>query len=237
VIQLTRAARPAIARREEGGRQRKSISTGRRRDWEAHMSGVASVTTATTQNQTATASGTGGSQRNPFLDPNGPFANLDLTSQQQQQIAQIFSQQSSGNQQSWSSILSQVNAILTPAQQQTLQSDVQTLRADRHHHHGERSGGSGNPLSQLDLTSSQQSQIGQIIQSAQSSGESPSAELNQIDGVLTTSQQQELISLFSAASTGTSGASASADAGTAAATASTTTGSTSTEPVVINASA
>jgi Spy/CpxP family protein refolding chaperone len=149
-----------------------------------------------TQNATQT-------KQNPFLNPNGPFANLDLTAQQQQQIAQIFSQDSSGqgssgSGQSWSQLFSQVNAILTPQQQQTLQGDVQTLQADHHHRHGGGSSSSSNPLSQLDLTSAQQTQIGQIIQAAQTDGDSSSDTLSQIDAVLTPAQQQQLVSLFSA---------------------------------------
>jgi Spy/CpxP family protein refolding chaperone len=178
------------------------------------MSNVNSVSlsisiTETSSNSDATQNTTQ-SQQNPFLDPNGPFANLNLTSQQQQQIAQLFSQNSSGQGSSgqsssgqsssgsspWSQILSQLNAILTPQQQQTLQSDLKTLRSG-HHHHGDGSSNATNPLSQLDLTSSQQTEIGQIIQAAQTNGDSSSATLNQIDGVLTSSQQQQLVSLFS----------------------------------------
>jgi Spy/CpxP family protein refolding chaperone len=163
----------------------------------------ASSQAGSTQTSSAQTSSTQG-PRNPFADPNGPFANLDLTSQQQTQIAQIFSQSSSsGQQQSWSQIVSQINAVLTSTQQQTLQSDVQTLQADHHHgggHHGD-GGGSSNPLAQLDLTSAQQTQIGQIIQSGQASGDSASDELSQIDNVLTPAQQQKLVSLFSSSST------------------------------------
>lgn len=170
---------------------------------------MSSSTSGSSQASSTQSSSTTG-PRNPFADPNGPFANLDLTSQQQTQIAQIFSQTaSSGQQQSWSQILSQVNAVLTSSQQSTLQSDIQTLKADHHHgggHHGD-GGGSSNPLAQLDLTSAQQTQIGQIIQSGQASGDSTSDELSQIDNVLTPAQQQKLVSLFSSASTSTTGSS------------------------------
>jgi Spy/CpxP family protein refolding chaperone len=165
------------------------------------MSNVESVSLSIsiTENSSNSAANSATSQsatqakQNPFLDANGPFANLNLTSQQQQQIAQIFSQNSSGpgssgSGQSWSQILSQINAILTPQQQQTLQSDLKARRAD-HHHHGEGSSNATNPLAQLDLTSSQQTEIGQIIQAAQTNGASSSATLNQIDNVLTCSQQ------------------------------------------------
>ena len=156
-----------------------------------------SITETSSSNSNATQNATQ-TKQNPFLDPNGPFANLDLTAQQQGQIAQIFSQNSSGNGQSWSQLFNQVNAILTPQQQQTLQSDVKALRADRGHQH-DGSSDAANTLSQLDLTSSQQSEIGQIIHAAQTNGTSSSDTLNQIDDVLTTAQQQQLISLFSPA--------------------------------------
>jgi Spy/CpxP family protein refolding chaperone len=142
-------------------------------------------------------------QRNPFLDPNGPFANLNLTAAQQQQIQSIFSQSqqnsagssSTNGQSPLSQILSQINAILTPQQQQTLESDLQTLKAG-HHHRGESSS-QNNPLSELNLTSAQQTQIGQIVSAAQANGASPTDELNQIDNVLTPAQQKQLVSLFS----------------------------------------
>lgn len=164
------------------------------------MSNVESVSISISISETSSSNATQNTQQakqNPFADPNGPFANLNLTSQQQQQIAQIFSQSASGNRQSWNQILSQVNAILTPQQQQTLQSDVKTLRAN-HQHQKDGSSNASNSLSELDLTNSQQTEIGQIIQAAQTNGTSSSDTLNQIDGVLTTTQQQQLISLFSA---------------------------------------
>jgi Spy/CpxP family protein refolding chaperone len=76
------------------------------------------------------------------------------------------------------------------------------------HHHGSDSSSQSNPLSQLDLTSAQQTQIGQIVSAAQADGTSPSDELNQIDNVLTPTQQQQLVSLFAGdASSSTSTAS------------------------------
>jgi Spy/CpxP family protein refolding chaperone len=186
------------------------------------MSGVQSVSvsisiniteTDSNSNSNANSNSTSQAQRNPFLNPNGPFANLNLTPQQQQQIQSIFSQSqqnssssSGSNGQSWSQILSQINAILTPQQQQALESDLKTLKAG-HQHQGESSS-QNNPLSQLDLTSAQQTQIGQIVSAAQANGTSPSDELSQIDNVLTPTQQQQLVSLFSPdASSSTSAAS------------------------------
>jgi hypothetical protein len=75
----------------------------------------------------------------------------------------------------------------------------------RHHQQNAGSSDANNTLSELELTTSQQSEIGQIIQAAQTNGTSSSDTLNQIDDVLTTTQQRQLISLFSAdASSGSS---------------------------------
>lgn len=144
-----------------------------------------------------------GSQNSPFTNATGPFANLNLTSQQQQQLQQIFGQARS-NGSTPAQVQSQVDAVLTPQQQQTFQSDAQQLKSQHHgHHHHAGSGSSGasgnssSLLSQLDLTSDQQTQIGQLVQSAQSNGTSPSDLLSQIDDVLTTSQQSQLNSLLS----------------------------------------
>jgi Spy/CpxP family protein refolding chaperone len=65
---------------------------------------------------------------NPFADPNGPFANLDLTSSQQSQIATILKNgQSQGL--SFDQINSQISAILTTSQQATFTTDLQNLPA------------------------------------------------------------------------------------------------------------
>jgi Spy/CpxP family protein refolding chaperone len=145
---------------------------------------------------------------NPFADPNGPFANLNLTATQQQQIAQLISQNSNNGTQTPTQLFSQVESVLTPQQQQTLQSDLETLKTQHHHHHhgsGDSASSATNPLSQLDLSSSQQSQISQILQTAQTNGTSSSDVLSQIDNVLTSSQQQQLVSLYASyTSTGSS---------------------------------
>jgi Spy/CpxP family protein refolding chaperone len=65
---------------------------------------------------------------NPFTDPNGPFANLNLTSDEQSQIAQILSNaQSEGL--SFSQVNAQISAILTTSQQSTFSSDIANLPA------------------------------------------------------------------------------------------------------------
>lgn len=84
---------------------------------------------------TTSVSGTSpayGSQQppNPF-SASGPFGNLNLTSQQQSEIQDIFSQAKSKGL-SPSQVQSEINNILTPDQQKTLQSDLQKLHARRH---------------------------------------------------------------------------------------------------------
>jgi hypothetical protein len=148
---------------------------------------------------------TANSLSDPFSDPNGPFANLSLSAQQQSEIQSLFSQDTSSGTQTPTQLFQQVENLLTPQQQQTLKSDLETSGAHHHHHHG----GAGatdasNPLSQLDLTSDQQTQIKSILTAAKTSGASPSDILAQINDALTTSQQQQLTSLFSGyTSTGT----------------------------------
>jgi Spy/CpxP family protein refolding chaperone len=65
---------------------------------------------------------------NPFADPNGPFANLDLTSSQQSQIATILKNgQSQGL--TFDQINAQINAVLTTSQQTTFATDLENLPA------------------------------------------------------------------------------------------------------------
>jgi Spy/CpxP family protein refolding chaperone len=76
---------------------------------------------------------------------NGPFSNLDLTQSQKQQIDQIL-QTAKTEGLAPSVVQTQINAVLTPAQQQTLQTDVQNAQSAHsgrhHHHHGGGGGGS-----------------------------------------------------------------------------------------------
>jgi Spy/CpxP family protein refolding chaperone len=115
----------------------------------------------------ATANAAIGAQQppDPFSNPNGPFANLDLTADQQNQIDSILSTAKSQGL-SFSQINSQIEQVLNPAQQQTFQSDLQQMQAhrggDHHHHHGGGSSSSGSSqglLGQLDLSGDQQNQI------------------------------------------------------------------------------
>ena len=75
-----------------------------------------------------------------------PFANLNLTSDQQQQIEQIF-QNAQTQGPTPAQVQNQVNAVLTPAQQSQLQKDLQ---ARHHHHHG--GGGGSSSLTQSEDT-------------------------------------------------------------------------------------
>ena len=165
---------------------------------------------------------------NPFSDPNGPFANLNLTSSQENQIDSIFSTAKSQGL-SRSDVQSQVNAVLTPAQQQTLTGDVQTLKSEHqhHHHHGgggseSSSQGSGGLLSQLDLSSDQQNQITSLLQGAQTNGTTPSNLLSSISSVLTGNQQQQLTDLFEPLTYSSTGS---------------TSSTTNTQPYLLNTSA
>jgi Spy/CpxP family protein refolding chaperone len=146
----------------------------------------------------------------PFADPNGPFANLNLTAQQQAQIQSIFSSNSQSGNQTPTQLFQQVENVLTPQQQAQLKTDLETLSKHHHHHHGGGGeSGANSLLSQLNLSSTQQSQVSSILQSAQASGSTPSDVLSQINNVLTPAQQQQLVSLLSG-----SGASGSAASGT-----------------------
>jgi Spy/CpxP family protein refolding chaperone len=143
--------------------------------------------------------------RNPF-SANGPFANLDLTADQQKQIASILSDAQSKNL-SPSQVQSQINAVLTPTQQQQLQTDVQALQA-RHHHgagHGDQSQ-TNSLANQLGLSSDQETQIQQLVQSAQKNGTSSSDLLSQINAVLTPDQQNQLAAILSGSAYSSTGA-------------------------------
>lgn len=141
--------------------------------------------------------------RNPFA-AGGPLANLDLSSTQQQQIQNIFSEaQSQGL--NPSQVQSQINAVLTPQQQQQLQSDIQQFKSQ--HHHGNDGPNVDSLAQQLNLTSAQQDQINQLVQSAQANGTSPSTLLSEINGVLTSSQQSQLAQLLSTPAYTSSGSS------------------------------
>jgi Spy/CpxP family protein refolding chaperone len=84
---------------------------------------AASTTSDGTQNAQGASAPQGG---NLFTNPNGPFANLNLTSDQQTQIAQIFSDAKSQGL-TFDQINTKINAILTTSQQTTFASDLKNL--------------------------------------------------------------------------------------------------------------
>ena len=148
---------------------------------------------------------------NPFNDPNGPFANLNLTSSQQSQIQQIL--QNAGSQGlSPDQVNDQINAVLTASQQTTFAGDLQSLQQQQQQQQTQSSQSAppnpftdpNGPFANLNLTSAQQSQIQQILQNAGSQGLSPDQVNDQINAVLTASQQSSFASdlqTLSAAST------------------------------------
>jgi Spy/CpxP family protein refolding chaperone len=108
----------------------------------SNVQGVDQAPYSVDQTLQPAATTTASTSWNPFA-PGGPFANLDLTAQQQQQIAQIFRQSStSGEPPTPTQIFDRVQNVLTPQQQQTLQNDLETMHAGRHHHH-HHGGGAG----------------------------------------------------------------------------------------------
>lgn len=79
-----------------------------------------------------------------------PFANLDLSSQQRTQIRQILGNAKSQGL-SQSQVQSQIDGVLTPQQQQTMQTDLQQSQGSstsgHHHHHGHHGGGQSSAAS------------------------------------------------------------------------------------------
>jgi hypothetical protein len=85
-----------------------------------------------------------------------PFANLNLTDDQTSQIRTILQNgQSQGLSQT--DIQNQINNVLTPQQQQTLQTDLQANKGGGHHgHHHHHGGGSSSSSAAASSTSSTQ---------------------------------------------------------------------------------
>jgi Spy/CpxP family protein refolding chaperone len=86
-----------------------------------------------------------------------PFSNLNLTSDQRTQIRSILSNaQSQGT--SEAQVQSQINAVLTPQQQQTLQANLQQGQGssaghNHHHHHGGQSSAASSTTSSTSTSS------------------------------------------------------------------------------------
>jgi hypothetical protein len=96
------------------------------------MSGIQSVSVSAAQSYASV-----GVQSQQSLQP---FANLDLTEAQRTQLRSIFSA-AKQNGTSQADVESQVNAVLTPAQQQALATDIKADggRSGRHHHQAAQS--------------------------------------------------------------------------------------------------
>jgi Spy/CpxP family protein refolding chaperone len=127
-----------------------------------------------------------------------PFADLNLTEEQRTQIRSIFQQaQSQGLSQT--QIQQQINAVLTPAQQSTLQNDIaqhQTPPPPQDAANGTPPQGQppsgADALSNLSLTDTQKTQIDQILQQAQAGTITQAQALTQITNLLTPTQQTAL---------------------------------------------
>jgi hypothetical protein len=92
------------------------------------MSGIQSISVAASQSFASV-----GTQGQQSLQP---FGNLDLTEAQRTQIRSIFtSAKQDGTSQS--DVQSQINAVLTPAQQTTLAGDKAAGSGHHHHHESE----------------------------------------------------------------------------------------------------
>ncbi len=65
---------------------------------------------------------------NSLQPASSPFANLDLTSDQQTAIQSIL-QSGRSNGQTFAQMQSQIQSVLTPTQQQTLQNDLQNVKS------------------------------------------------------------------------------------------------------------
>jgi Spy/CpxP family protein refolding chaperone len=156
---------------------------------------------------------------NPFTDPNGPFANLDLSSDQQSQITAILK---NGKSQGLTldQINAQIDAVLTSSQQATFTTDLQNLPQPP----GSQNASSANdPLANLALTDDQKSKIDTILQNAQTSGTSQADVLAQIEAVLTPSQQSAFLQDVQTAQANVSGQSQSGSGGTSSSTTATLT--------------
>jgi hypothetical protein len=103
-----------------------------------HMSGIQSVSVSASQSYASVAT-----QPQQSLQP---FASLDLTEAQRTQLRSIFTAaKQSGT--SKADVQQQVNAVLTPAQQQTLASNIKADGGGSGHHRHHDSDSSTSPTS------------------------------------------------------------------------------------------
>jgi Spy/CpxP family protein refolding chaperone len=129
-----------------------------------------------------------------------PFANLDLTEDQRAQVRSILKNAKSEGL-SQDQIQQEINSILTPTQQTTFQSDQASVSSSASSAAASSSAtqststqpnpftDANGPFANLNLTSSQQSQVSQILADAQSEGLTFSQVNSQISSILTTTQQ------------------------------------------------
>jgi len=144
------------------------------------MSGIQSISVTSAQSYASV-----GAQNQQSLQP---FANLDLTEAQRASLRAIFTNAKKTGE-SQADITKQVDAVLTPAQQQTLASDIKAGP-------GQGSGGQQQPPSfaNLDLTATQSASLNAVLANAKKTGESQADVQKQINAILTTTQQQTLAS-------------------------------------------
>jgi Spy/CpxP family protein refolding chaperone len=159
-----------------------------------------------------------------------PFANLDLTEAQRTSLRAILANAKKTGE-SKADVTKQIDALLTPAQQQTLASDLKA---------GPASGsGSGGPQQQsfanLDLTATQSTALSSILANAKSTGESQADVQKQIDAVLTTAQQQTLASDIKAGPPSSTSAASDASTANSSASDSSSTSDTSTDQATLAA--
>jgi Spy/CpxP family protein refolding chaperone len=192
------------------------------------QSDIAALNSNSSTGSNTGSTGTAGSPPpkggNPFADPNGPFANLDLTSSQQTQIAQILqSARSQGL--TLDQINTKIDAVLTSSQQATFETDLENLPQPPNG----QSSSANDLLANLNLTSDQQSQIDSILKSAQSNGTSSADVLTQIEAILTPAQQSTLLQDVQTAQAIVSGRSQTGNGGTSASSATLSNGLTETD--------
>jgi Spy/CpxP family protein refolding chaperone len=144
------------------------------------MSGIQSISVTSAQSYASV-----GAQNQQSLQP---FANLDLTEAQRASLRAIFTNAKKTGE-SQADITKQVDAVLTPAQQQTLANDIKAGP-------GPGSGSQQQPPSfaNLDLTATQSASLNAILANAKKTGESQADVKKQINAILTTTQQQTLAS-------------------------------------------
>jgi hypothetical protein len=103
------------------------------------FTGLASAQNPSRAASASTASSTASSAASSSASANSVLANLNLTSTEASQISAILN----GSQgQSFAQLANRIDTVLTPSQQKTFASNLQSLQSHHGHHHG-GGGGSG----------------------------------------------------------------------------------------------